>query len=133
MLLTDFARASINGCVKAHLAIVVILTCGGCATRPVASYLPARSFTPDIALTARAEGRLTVRDGCIRIGDALVIWPLGSRLVKEGGRQYVVTSDERRYGIGSYVSLGGGGGAAPPTGLAAPLPPECDGPFFSAN
>lgn len=118
---------------KPHLLIVAILACAGCAAKPNALHLPVRSFTPDIALTALAKGRLTVRDGCIRIGDALVIWPLGSRLVKEGSGQFVVTSDGRRYAVGSYVSLGGGGSASPPIGLAAPLPPDCDGPFFSSN
>lgn len=118
---------------KAHLSIGAILACAGCAAKPIALHLPARSFTPDIALTVLAKGKLAVRDGCIRIGDALVIWPLGSRLVKEGNRQFVVTSDGRRYAVGSYVSLGGGGSATLPVGLVAPLPPECDGPFFSSN
>lgn len=118
---------------KAHLLIAATLACVGCATRPVASSLPARSFVPDIALTALAQGRLTVRNGCIRIGDALVIWPLGSRLVQDGERQFVVTGDGRRYAVGSDVSLGGGSTVAPPTGLTAPLPRECEGPFFSAN
>lgn len=118
---------------KAHLLIAATLACVGCAGKPVASHLPARSFVPDIALTALAKGRLTVRNGCIRMGDALVIWPLGSRLVQEGERQFVVTGDGRRYAVGSDVSLGGGSNIAPPSGLTAPLPPECEGPFFSAN
>ena len=117
---------------KSNLPTVALLLCAGCTAGPSASHLPVRSFVPTIALTALAKGRLTVRNGCIRIGDALIVWPLGSRLVKEGDRQFVVI-DDRRYAVGSYVSLGGGGSATAPTGLAAPLPPGCDGPFFLAN
>ena len=121
--------------------LAALLACAalqtGCAAphagTPAAPYLATRAFDPTILLTALAMGTLTVRDGCIRLGDALVVWPRGTRLVREGRRQVVVTPDGRRYAPGSRVALGGGGSDIPPDRLATPLPPACTGPFFHAN
>lgn len=124
---------------------MVLALCPGCATtsltRPSITYLPVRSFYPDIMLTALARGRLIVRNGCVRLvgtdggeGD-LVIWPKDSQLITEGRDQVIaVGGSDQRLRVGSQVQLGGGGSDnIENERLTTPLPPGCGGPYFHAN
>lgn len=139
------AKSAGNGPVKRSAILTVLLALSACAA-PLAGNSPAAAistvnFMPDLALTALAEGRLHIRNGCIRLigrdggNGAHVIWPKGSRLVMRGGQKTVIEGgDGAQYVIGQRVSLGGGMGEEVANEiLTEPLPTECRGPFFFAN
>lgn len=140
-----FTRSTGGGPVKRTSVLTGLLALSACAA-PLAMNVPSAAiptvnFIPDLALTALAQGRLVIRNGCIRLigrdsdNGALVIWPKGSRLVMSGGQQIVIEgSDGAQYIIGQRVSLGGGMGEDVSNEiLTEPLPSDCRGPFFFAN
>jgi hypothetical protein len=77
------------------------------------------------------EGTLSEADGCLRAGDATVIWPEDYSLTLEDGEP-VVRGDGRDIGLGEAVRLGGGyyqEADLPDEALDA-LGGPCPGPFF---
>jgi hypothetical protein len=127
------------------LPLIILAICSSCATiapgETTVTHLPVRSFVPELSLTALLNGRLRVRDGCLRLIGAdggsgmLVIWPKDTELILEGRHQIVIVGgSDQRLKVGSKVQLGGGGSDGfPPDGLTAPLPARCGGPYFHSN
>ncbi len=104
-------------------------------------YLPVRTFEPDVALTASADGRLVVRDRCIRLigrkgGEGvLVVWPKGSGLISDSGRLAIsLPAGRAPLEVGDRVRLGGG---VSESFIASRIEPadaaRCTGPYFYAN
>ena len=85
---------------------------------------------------ALIQGRLVERDGCLWIGDGLVIWPRDYSLDTSGERARVLNGEGRVAArVGDYVT--GGGGVAEGKGAApalreqgVDLPPRCLGPYL---
>lgn len=95
-------------------------------------------LTPDpgrIQLTARMQGALEVRNGCVHLvakqskQAVLVIWPSTYGLWRSNGRIVGVmdasTGKSLKFGVDAAFG-GGGADGMPATELLAPIPPACD-------
>lgn len=96
-------------------------------------------------LTSMAEGRLVLRDGCLRLISSheetdtgyLIIWP-GDYTVKEETGALVIYDSQNQLlaQVGDEVAIGGGESSQiePLTdtvfGLKEPTPQECPGPYW---
>ena len=140
-----FAKRAGNCSVKRGVIVSGLLALSACAAPLAMNKLSVSittvNFVPELALTALAEGRLDIRNGCIRLigreggnGD-MVIWPKGSRLImRDGQKRIIERSNGTQFVIGQRVSLGGGASEDVSNDiLTEPLPTECHGPYFFAN
>jgi hypothetical protein len=85
-----------------------------------------------------ARARLTIENGCIRLGEgaesSLIVWPSSAELVREGER--IVIRDRRSgdgVAVGDLVEMGGGEHhELNQTHLTGPVPATCRGPYWAA-
>jgi hypothetical protein len=91
---------------------------------------------PGRAGEALLTGTLALRDGCLTIGDHLILWPSNARLsLDSGGVPIVGGGRNPPLRVGGPVRMGGG---EPWTnfkgeGLLQPLPAGCTGPYWIAG
>jgi hypothetical protein len=88
----------------------------------------------DTFLANLGRGRLVVDgNGCLRHGDAFVVWTYGSRISRTGdGRIEVVDGvTGKAVLVGQEIGMSGAAGDAvpDPDRLAGPIPPECGAPY----
>lgn len=98
------------------LALVATLAIGSCSTEPLpqpSTYLPVHHLesSPEAELT----GTLLAREQCLvavsseprDVGERLVIWPAGTRLISRDG-EFAVSTTGGIVGIGTAFTAGGG-------------------------
>lgn len=92
-----------------------------------------------VNLTARAEGTLTVEDGCTRLSGesstSTIIWPEGTQLDSTSGQTMIVNQQlGRSVSVGDRIALTG---ATSPSvsalRLSGDITQRCQGPYFVAN
>lgn len=126
---------------------------GACASGPAdrhtAGHAAGRAvilvkYQPDpdaIWLTVRAEGVITVRNGCVYILSGkrrvpmLAIWPASYELSMEEGRAVGIVDTLSKQSLKFNVPSAFGGGTVrdvPDALLAQPIPAECAGERFQA-
>ncbi len=129
-------------------SIVVGTAFGACATPPTQTADVAVELirlAPDpsrISLTARMEGALAVRNGCVHMvssrgGLALLpVWPPSYRLWRSNGKVKGITDTATGRTLAFGVTAVFGGGEAKhvlASELETPIPPACDGPTVYAE
>jgi hypothetical protein len=108
------------------------------ALAPDVTHFPQAHYPAGIELTALARARLTIENGCIRLGEgaesSLILWPSSAQLMREGDR---IVIRGRRSGdgvaVGDWVEMGGGEHhELNQTHLTGPVPATCRGPYWAA-
>ncbi len=122
---------------------------GACASGPADRHTAGHAlilvkYQPDpdaIWLTVRAEGVITVRNGCVYIlsgkrrAPMLAIWPASYELSMEEGRAVGIVDTLSKQSLKFNVPSAFGGGTVrdvPDALLAQPIPAECPGERFQA-
>lgn len=103
---------------------------------PVTSFVQMR-MPAGVELQALARGVLTLRDGCLRLGEGpesrLIVWPSSAVLEIEG--RVVRVRDQRMHTsvtLGDTIEIGGGEGETLiQSALTAPT--HCTGPYWGAG
>jgi len=104
-----------------------------------APYFPAKRDPGGVQMQARAEGRLILDEGCLRLkpifGESyMIIWPYGYTVRLEDKTIQVLNADDQAVArVGDWIVLGGG-----ETDLTEfiediigqSLPPDCTGPYW---
>jgi len=135
------------------LVMMLGMGMGACASGPAdrhtAGHAAGRAvilvkYQPDpdaIWLTVRAEGVITVRNGCVYILSGkrrvpmLAIWPASYELSMEEGRAVGIVDTLSKQSLKFNVPSAFGGGTVrdvPDALLAQPIPAECTGERFQA-
>jgi hypothetical protein len=101
---------------------------------PVTTFPQAR-YPAGAEMQALARGRLEIVNGCIRLGEGLIIWPSSAVLERDGDR--IVIRDRQ---TGTFATIGAeiemGGGQSPgidAAHLTGPIPASCAGPYWIAT
>lgn len=136
----DTARAALLRAGYTPPAYVTLIGRGGFVAEdqsraPVTSFVQMR-MPAGVELQALARGVLTLRDGCLRLGDGpesrLIVWPSSAVLEIEG--RVVRVRDQRMHTsvtLGDTIEMGGGEGQAlVQSALTAPT--RCPGPYWGA-
>jgi hypothetical protein len=128
-----YRQAVADGRIKPHPHVVIVQDKGPIA-RTVQSAGAVRHFPqfkfPGRLMDAALSGTLEVRNGCLMVGDSLILWPSGARLsVGADGVPSVGGGTGAPLRVGERVEMGGG---TPWTnfhgeGLLQPLPAACTG------
>ncbi|HEX8623933.1 MAG TPA: hypothetical protein VF782_02520 [Allosphingosinicella sp.] len=128
-----YRRAVAAGRLKPHPHVVIVQDKGPIARVPQSAG-PVRHFPqfrfPGRLMSAALSGRLEVKNGCLTIGDSLILWPSGARLsTGADGVPTVGGGTGAPLRVGDQVRMGGG---TPWTnfkgeGLLQPLPATCTG------
>jgi hypothetical protein len=128
-----YRQAVADGRLKPHPHVVIVQDKGPIA-RTVQSAGPVTHFPqfkfPGRAGQALLTGRLEVRNGCLTIGDKLILWPSSARLsLGADGVPVVGGGTGRPLRVGDEVRMGGGTAWTDfrGEGLLQPLPPACTG------
>jgi len=122
---------------------VVLTTLGGIVADPQSlppevTHFPQARYPTGAEMLALMRGRLTIENGCIRIGEGpdsnLVIWPSPALLDRDGGR---ITIRDQISGstvaVGDMIEMGGGQSSElDETYLTGAVPAACRGPFWIA-
>lgn len=95
------------------------------------TYFPQFRYPAAVSMQALASGVLELRNGCLFIGDRLVLWPSGARLAVDAQGVPVVNGELR---AGERIEIGGG--TAPQgfdeSALIEPIPARCRAPMWIA-
>lgn len=118
-------------------ALAALSACTGMAETDAGEGLPAlvTAKEPQEAfLSNLGKGQLTVdAAGCLRHGNAFVIWPYGSEISRAGNGQVQVTEGATGKSVLVGQEIGMSGVASDdlpdPARLAQPIPAECGGPY----
>jgi len=95
-----------------------------------------------VYMQARAEGRLILKEGCLRLkrlfGESqLIIWPHGYELRIEEKTIQVIDADGRMVArVGDWIEVGGGESKSVEhieDYIGQSLPPDCAGPYWIAG
>jgi hypothetical protein len=128
-----YRQAVADGRIRPHPHIVILPDKGPIATAPQSAgpvkHFPQFKF-PGRAGEALVTGRLEVRNGCLTIGDNLLLWPSGARLsLGSDGVPVVGGGTGRPLRLGDEVRMGGGSAWTNfrGEGLLEPLPAACTG------
>jgi len=120
---------------------VVFASQGGIVARAQSAglieHFPQRRY-PDEELNAAIQGRLVLRDGCLRLGDGadslLVIWPSFATLEGSGETYDIRYAGSGQVRAGRWVQMSGGQvDEIDQTFLTAPIPEQCAGPYWLAG
>lgn len=98
-------------------------------------FFPQQKENPTIYMDAKLVGELVLKDGCLRVGDDLLVWPHGFSVGTENGVTKIIDNNNQPVmSVGDKVKLGGGGGEMPDERIAqysAELPNDrCSGPYW---
>lgn len=128
-----YRQAVAAGRLKPHPHVVIVPDKGPIA-RTVQSAGPVKHFPqfkfPGRLMSAALSGTLEVRNGCLVIGDSLILWPSGARLsVDADGVPVVGGGAGSALRVGDQVRMGGGTAWTNfrGEGLLQPLPAACTG------
>jgi hypothetical protein len=128
-----YRRAVADGRVKPHPHVVIVQDRGPIADGPQSAgpvkHFPQFKF-PGRAGQALFTGKLEVKNGCVTIGDKLILWPSNARLsLGADGVPIVGGGTGRPLRAGDEVRLGGGTAWTNfrGEGLLQPLPAACTG------
>lgn len=96
-------------------------------------FFPQQKENPAIYMDAELVGELVLEDGCLRVGDDLLVWPHGFSLSTEDGViQIIDDNGQPIMRVGDKIKLGGG--EMPSERIAkysAELPSDrCSGPYW---
>jgi hypothetical protein len=89
-------------------------------------------------MQALVRGALVVVDGCLRVmggegAGSLIIWPTEARLEPAGDRLHVRVG-ESVVAVGDVIEMSGGEiPAVAQDALQAPIPAQCEGPYWIAG
>ncbi len=146
----DYRRMDSKVLAIAFVAIIGIIIVSGCITekQPVppvnvsdintstsTPFFPQQKENPAIYMDAQLVGELVLDDGCLRVGDDLLVWPHGFSLSTEDGViQIIDDNGQPIMRVGDKIKLGGGGCEMPSERIAkysAELPSDrCSGPYW---
>jgi hypothetical protein len=128
-----YRRAVADGRLKPHPHVVIVQDKGPVALAPQSAG-PVRHFPqfrfPGRAGEALLTGRLEVKNGCLRIGGNLLLWPSNARLsLGPDGVPIVGGGTGRPLRVGDEVRMGGGTAWTnfKGEGLLQPVPAQCTG------
>lgn len=128
-----YRRAVADGRLKPHPHVVIVQDKGPIA-RTVQSAGPVKHFPqfkfPGRLMDAALSGTLEVKNGCLAIGDNLILWPSNAILSTGADGVPVVSGGrDRPLRIGDPVRMGGGTAWTnfKGEGLLQPLPTACTG------
>lgn len=98
-------------------------------------FFPQQKENPTIYMDAKLVGELVIENGCLRVGDDLLVWPHGFSVSTEDGvTQIIDNGGQPVMRVGDKVNLGGGGGEMSNEQIAqysAELPSDrCSGPYW---
>lgn len=134
------ARPGIRWWGGAAVAVLLLSGCGG-RVHDAGGVAVLVSEYSTSGMDALSGGALTVIDGCLGVGDAVVLWPFGTSVVSDDPLMIDVP-DHGTYTLGDEVAVGGGyvyEGDGPqgnrPTAVAGvTLPTSCaDNDLFLAH
>jgi hypothetical protein len=99
-------------------------------------YFPVQTEKPETYLLALLPGKLVMdKDGYLRIGNALVLWPYGYSFSIEGKDIWILDDKGAKVArVGDEVKIGGGfiPDNVVPMKIGHSLPAGCEGPFWLA-
>jgi hypothetical protein len=105
---------------------------------PEITTFPQARYPAGAEMMALMRGRLTIENGCIRVGEgpdsSLVIWPSSAKLERDAQR--IVIRDQRSgnvVAVGDIIEMGGGQSSELDEGfLTGGVPTSCRGPYWIA-
>ncbi len=129
------------------VSMFVGLSIIGCSSGEGSDAVPTPHFPVQrdpgfIYMEARAEGRLILYEGCLRLRPTfgrghMIIWPYGYKLRLEGKTIQVLNADGQAVArVGDRIVLGGGEASSMEfieNYIGQPLPPDCTGPYWMAG
>jgi hypothetical protein len=128
-----YRRAVADGRLKPHPHVRIIADKGPIArvvqSAGAVTQFPQFKF-PGRLMDAALSGTLEVKNGCLTIGDSLILWPSNARLTLDAGGVPVVGGGTGRpLRVGDQVRMGGGTAWTnfKGEGLLQPLPAACAG------
>jgi len=126
------------------IGIIMSILIGGCVeetqqndisvnTLTSTPFFPQQKENPAIYMDAELVGELVLEDGCLRVGDDLLVWPHVFSLSTENGVILIIDdNDQPIMRVGDKIKLGGG--EMPSEHIAkysAELPSgRCSGPYW---
>ncbi|HEY0130205.1 MAG TPA: hypothetical protein VGB57_02285 [Allosphingosinicella sp.] len=134
-----YRRAVAEARLKPHPLVVIVQDAGPIA-RVAQSAAPATHFPqfrfPGRLMEAALTGTLEVRNGCLMVGDTLVLWPSNARLsLDRDGVPVVGGGRDRPLRVGEQVRISGGTAWTDfrGEGLLQPLPAACKGEAWDSD
>lgn len=134
-----YRRAVADGRIKPHPHVVIVQDKGPIA-RTVQSAGPVKHFPqfkfPGRTMEALLAGKLEVRNGCLTIGDTLILWPSRAQLSADAnGVAMVGGGSGAPLRVGDQVRMGGGTAWTNfrGEGLLQPLPTACTGEAWDTD
>jgi hypothetical protein len=128
-----YRQAVVQGRLKPHPHVVIVQDKGPIARAPQSAgpvkHFPQFKF-PGRAGEARLTGKLEVRNGCLTVGESVLLWPSNAQLsLDAGGVPVVGGGSGRPLRAGEQVRMGGGTTWTDfrGEGLLQPLPGACIG------
>lgn len=96
-------------------------------------FFPRQKENPASYMDAKLAGELVLKDGCLRVGDDLIVWPYGFSVSTENEVTRVIDNNGQPIiRVGDKIELGGG--EMPDESIAqysAELPSDrCSGPYW---
>ena len=102
------------------IAIVGVILLSGCIEEPQKNnsvntssldiFFPVQKTPADVCMSALLKDELVIdKDGCLRAGGCLLIWPYGFSLKNESGVIYVIDDNSQPIAsVGDKIKIGGG-------------------------